>query len=79
MTTTQTATANGTAAKAGQPVGLLPCPCCGEGQATISLNLADFEFTCMDCEATFTRDDLEAFLRKWTAVLRWLDGAPTVE
>lgn len=77
--TTQTAATTAAAGKAGRPVGLLPCPCCGETEATVTLNLADFEFACLDCEATFSREDVETFLRKWGAVLRWLDAAPAQE
>lgn len=48
----------------------LPCPCCGEKEANISLHLDDMDtFTCAECEAEFSRADIEAMLEKWGKVL----------
>ena len=57
---------------------LLPCPMCGEAQASVSLNLADGEtFTCHECENDFTREDLQARIASWTRLLAWVDAMPT--
>jgi uncharacterized protein (DUF983 family) len=59
---------------------LLPCPHCGESEATITLNLSDMEtMTCQECDAEFTTDDVRNIIAKWTPVLKWLDAAPTAE
>jgi hypothetical protein len=70
-----TATANGAAAvKKGW--GTLPCPLCGEAQATVHLDLTDCEsFHCCDCDSDFTADDVRAFIEKWQPVLYWCEGA----
>lgn len=56
---------------------LLPCPHCGETDASITLNLADGEsFTCLECENDFTAADVRSFIARWTRLLTWLDGMP---
>ena len=56
----------------------LPCPCCGEENATITLNLADAEsLVCQDCEADFTVDQVRAFIAKWGRLLAWIETMPT--
>jgi transposase-like protein len=56
---------------------LLPCPCCGTSEASVTLSLADMnEFTCQDCDATFSRADVESFIAKWSNLLSWIDAAP---
>jgi hypothetical protein len=79
MTTT---TMNGAAPK-GAPgargLGLLPCPLCGEQQATIDLCLADFNLRCQDCDSDLAVADIEAFIAKWQRVLDWLALAATAQ
>ena len=56
---------------------LLPCPRCGELEATISLNLADGDtLTCSECDTEFGREDIRALVTRWAPVLSWLDGMP---
>jgi hypothetical protein len=76
--TTQ-ATANGTAKEAGaKGWGTLPCPLCGEQQATVHLDLTDCEsFHCCDCDADLTIADVEAFIQRWQPVLAWVRSAQT--
>lgn len=55
----------------------LPCPKCWQDEASVSLHLDDMQtFTCRDCETEFTRDDVAAFIAKWTPVLKWIEQAP---
>jgi transcription initiation factor IIE alpha subunit len=57
---------------------LLPCPKCGEPEATITLHLSEGNlFTCTECEAEFSADDLHAIIRKWQKVLTWVEAMPT--
>ncbi len=58
---------------------LLPCPCCGENSACISLHLANATFTCGECETDFTIDHVREFIRKWGPVLKWVEQMPTGE
>lgn len=63
---------------------LLPCPCCGEQRASIQLQLAclggqDNEFRCIECENEFTTAHLEDLIRRWTAVLAWIQTAPAID
>jgi hypothetical protein len=79
MTTTTT---NGAAAKdapRARGLGLLPCPLCGEQQATIDLCLADFNLHCQDCDSDLTVAEVEAFIAKWRRVLDWLALAATAQ
>jgi hypothetical protein len=79
MTTTTT---NGAATKgaAAKGFGALPCPCCGEAQATITLDLTDLEgFHCRNCDADFAAADVRAFIERWTRVLAWIDGAASLQ
>jgi hypothetical protein len=58
--------------------GTLPCPCCGEAQATITLDLTDLEgLHCQDCDADLTLADIEAFIQRWQPVLAWVRAAQT--
>lgn len=55
----------------------LPCPCCGEKDAAIFVNLETrVDFQCLACGADFHKDDIVAFLLRWTKVLDWLDTCP---
>jgi hypothetical protein len=56
---------------------LLPCPLCGEAEATVQLNLADLDTcTCLECDAEFSLDELAGRLARWQALLAWRDLAP---
>ncbi len=59
----------------------LPCPCCGETMANISLHLASIgegeEFTCGECDTNFSIADIKEFFVKWTPVLAWIGQIPT--
>jgi len=58
----------------------LPCPCCGETDASIKLSLASMDdFECEHCDATFSREDVESFISKWSKLLSWIDTAPAAE
>lgn len=66
----------------------LPCPRCGEQHAGIKVHLPSVgmgyegkagEFTCDDCEETFSVSDLQLIIRRWSPVLRWLAEAPQGE
>jgi hypothetical protein len=74
--TTQTA-ANEAAVKKGL---LLPCPLCGEQQASISLYLDDMDTCCCrECSEEFSLDAVRDMIAKWQRVLAWVDSAPTAE
>jgi transcription elongation factor Elf1 len=55
---------------------LLPCPKCGEAEASMSLNLADGTFTCQECECEVTAEEVRGIIAKWRKVLAWVDAAP---
>lgn len=59
----------------------LPCPCCGEPYANLSLNLGaldgDGAVTCQECQSEFSLAHVRDLIGRWTAVLRWVDAAPT--
>ncbi len=54
----------------------LPCLLCGAEEASVSLNLADGDMTCGECEGTFNAETVEAFIAQWRPVLNWLRGFP---
>lgn len=54
----------------------LPCPCCGEPDATINLTLSDCSFTCCECDTEFTTADVQNFIRQWTPILAWIRQMP---
>ncbi len=58
----------------------LPCPCCGEEEASINLCLADMEsFKCVECDGEFTLEYIHTFIAKWSRVAAWIESAPTAE
>ena len=65
------------------PCVQLPCPRCGEPSANVSVQLWTLDdpegenFHCGECEGTFSRADLDALIRRWPPVLKWLDAVPT--
>ena len=55
----------------------LPCPRCGAADANISVALNDPDtFTCHECDAEFSRGDIEAIMARWVKVLGWIDTMP---
>lgn len=60
----------------------LPCPCCHEAGACITLHLAEVDrFTCLECEEEFTTDDVREMIdrvKRWEKVLAWVDAMPSV-
>jgi hypothetical protein len=74
--TTQT-TNNGTVKAKGL---LLPCPLCGEQQASVSLYLDDMDTCyCRDCENEFSLDTVRELIARWQRVLSWVDACPADE
>lgn len=58
---------------------LLPCPLCGEPNASICLNLSDGQtFTCHECEGEFVVADVQRFITRWSAVLAWVGALPSL-
>jgi transcription elongation factor Elf1 len=55
---------------------LLPCPCCGDAEASISLNLADGTLKCNVCDADFDLDFVRLLISKWTRVVAWIGAMP---
>ncbi len=76
---TATATQSAPAAADAPGKGMcLPCPRCGEAEASISLCLADAEtFTCGECGTEFTATDLRDIMARWQKVLAWVDAMPS--
>lgn len=64
---------------------LLPCPRCGDGEANVAIALGSLEeadenlFRCMSCEEDFGVSEIRTLIRKWSAVLAWLDAVPQME
>lgn len=61
--------------------GMLPCPCCGEEQASVMLTLADDDsecFKCVECDADFSKATIREFMAKWGAVMTWLETMPVL-
>jgi len=60
----------------------LPCPCCGETLANVSLHLSTLDdetaanFTCEECTADFSLADVRGFIARWTPILSWLELIP---
>lgn len=80
QTATDTAPAT-TTGKALKPL-LLPCPCCGNEEASISVQLAyldDQTFRCNECEEEFCADYMRSLVAKWSRLLAWLDMVPQDE
>ena len=65
----------------------MPCPVCGERQATftLSLNALDGEeaLQCCECEANFSllemRERVAEMAARWTPALDWIDAAPAFD
>jgi hypothetical protein len=77
MTTQMTGNGTVVAAVKAKGWGLLPCPLCGEQQASVHLDLTDLDtFHCADCDSDFSASDVKAFIEKWSKVLAWCEMAP---
>lgn len=83
MTNTQES-APAIASPAGHSI-TLPCPCCGEEKAAISVALwmlgddGENAFTCNECNSEFSAGTVRSMIRRWTKFLAWLDTAPEEE
>lgn len=59
---------------------LLPCPCCGEASAALTVNLGHLDdaecFQCLECSAEFGLADVEDLIAKWTKILAWVKAVP---
>jgi hypothetical protein len=58
------------------PGTILPCIFCGEPEASINLCLSDASFTCRECDAEFTADDVRERFAKWQKLLAWVEQMP---
>ena len=57
---------------------LVPCPKCGQAEATVRLDLSDLETChCVDCDETFSLDLVRDFIAKWQRVLGWVATCPS--
>ena len=62
----------------------LPCLCCGESEAGIRVNLWTLDdpsggnFTCGECDATFSRNDILNLVEKWQNLIKWVDQLPAL-
>lgn len=77
----QTATQSSTQTK---PAAIqLPCLCCGEPMANVSVNLwqldGDEAITCQECNGEFSLAHVRDVLGKWSKVLAWLEAAPQLD
>lgn len=56
---------------------LLPCPRCGQAEASVTLYLADLDtLECGDCGEEFTLDEVRALVERWGRIIAWIDQAP---
>jgi hypothetical protein len=64
---------------------LLPCPLCGETEASIELCLSELPnpnqtdddlFTCNACGNGFSLSHVRAFVAQWMPILKWLESCP---
>lgn len=73
-----------TPAPKGLPCVQLPCPCCNEGIANVSVYLwtldqpSEPNFCCNECNTEFSLDDVRTFIKRWGTFLRWLEQIPDV-
>lgn len=56
----------------------LKCLDCKEFD-TISLRLSDGVFTCCECDAEHTSQEIQKTLNDWVQVLSWVSTAPTLK
>lgn len=67
------------------PAILLPCPRCGEAEASIALHLGSLDatngdnFTCEHCSADFSIDDVRQLMARWAPVLAWVEIHPQTD
>jgi hypothetical protein len=60
-------------------LGLVPCPLCGQEEATIDLCLADGAFRCQDCEGDFGVEEIHLRITKWQKLLALHAVLPVLE
>jgi hypothetical protein len=59
---------------------LLPCPCCGQEEATITVSLADGDtLYCEDCSTSFSLDLVRGFVAKWSRMVAYIESMPGAE
>ena len=83
--TTETTAPTTPAADTQAPKGFLcPCPYCGERLACFAVRLAaldDEALECLECNSTFSLDEMRERVRemqaRWQPVLAWLSVAPS--
>ena len=62
----------------------LPCPKCGEENASIAVHLWTLDdetavnFFCHECEAEISLQEVRGLIARWSRLLDWLETAPTV-
>lgn len=61
----------------------LPCPMCGQLDASIAVQLEELsedgtgdEFFCRSCEGSFSRQYIHLFLARWPAIIAWVESVP---
>jgi hypothetical protein len=54
----------------------LPCPMCGEPDASISLMFSGGNFNCNECSAEFELSLIEGLVQRWGLLLPWLKAMP---
>lgn len=77
MTTNQTSPALTVTPEADpKPRGiLLPCPCCGEEEVEVTVNLSDLEsLNCTSCGTDFLVEHVREFIARWSKLLKGLDA-----
>jgi transcription elongation factor Elf1 len=58
----------------------LPCPRCGEANASFDLNLADGDtLHCQDCDENFSVEEIRDLVKRWGRMLAWIDSMPSEE
>jgi uncharacterized protein (DUF983 family) len=58
----------------------LPCPRCGEANASFDLNLADGDtLHCQDCDESFSVVEVRDLVKRWGRLLLWIDSMPGEE
>ena len=58
----------------------VPCILCGHSDGSVLVNLSDTStFHCNECAEDFSADDVQTYVAQWSAVLAWIQLAPTAE
>lgn len=65
------------------PALTMPCPRCGEGAASIALNLwtlsdQDGEnLACQDCGSSFSLNEVRDLVNRWSVLIGWIGQIPS--